>query len=811
MAQKKHRKKNITIGFITDWIEQRYQAAVYHGISSVLEKQNINLISFVIGSIKEPYEFIAQRNVIADLINPAKLDGLIVMSGALSNYVDYQELISFIEKYQPLPMTSIGIPIAGFPSVLVDNKEGMKEALIHLIETHGFTRIAFIRGPRGHREAEERYQAYQDVLLKYDIPINSNLILNGDFYWTSGATAIYELLKIRKQQPQKDFEAVVASNDFMALSALEALIENGIRVPDEVAIVGFDDIEETTLVLPPLTTVAQPLEDLGKHAAEMLLSLLSGSINQKTMILPTRLVVRGSCGCFSYNIQQIKTHDIHVNKKNRVHPSKRIVEIIQDTLAVPPDSLPADWAQQLLNCFYSDVYRKSDDSFISLLDFYLRNMRLNKNVIQIWHKIITILYQYTLPEIEKKPKAMSVAAGLYQQTRILIDEFYQRMISNQTFLAERCSIALSQFNASLITTFKIPVMMETITRELLRLNIQSAYLVLYSDTEKGAPSEWSRLVLAYDEYEQKDLEENGRLFPSNQLLPDNILSDERTYALAVFPLFVEKMQLGYVLFEVEPEIRKIYETLRYQISSALKGAIYFTELQQTAKELARSNAELEQFAYIASHDLQEPLRTIASYAQLLKKKITKHLDDDTALFLFYLIDGSQRMQTMIRDLLTYSRVSSQKIFFKQTNLNKILSKVAESLSLIINEKDAQVQWDSLPEIVCDPVQIERLFQNLVGNALKFCKNKPRVSITAAKKEKTWQISIKDNGIGIDREYIDDIFGIFKRLHRRNEYSGTGIGLSICKKIVEQHGGEIWVESKEKEGSVFNFTIPVQGR
>jgi len=438
-------------------------------------------------------------------------------------------------------------------------------------------------------------------------------------------------------------------------------------------------------------------------------------------------------------------------------------------------------------------------------------MRLNKNVIQIWHKIITILYQYTLPEIEKKPKAMSVAAGLYQQTRILIDEFYQRMISNQTFLAERCSIALSQFNASLITTFKIPVMMETITRELLRLNIQSAYLVLYSDTEKGAPSEWSRLVLAYDEYEQKDLEENGRLFPSNQLLPDNILSDERTYALAVFPLFVEKMQLGYVLFEVEPEIRKIYETLRYQISSALKGAIYFTELQQTAKELARSNAELEQFAYIASHDLQEPLRTIASYAQLLKKKITKHLDDDTALFLFYLIDGSQRMQTMIRDLLTYSRVSSQKIFFKQTNLNKILSKVAESLSLIINEKDAQVQWDSLPEIVCDPVQIERLFQNLVGNALKFCKNKPRVSITAAKKEKTWQISIKDNGIGIDREYIDDIFGIFKRLHRRNEYSGTGIGLSICKKIVEQHGGEIWVESKEKEGSVFNFTIPVQGR
>ncbi|MBN2103623.1 substrate-binding domain-containing protein [bacterium] len=814
MIQKKQNQNDLTIGFLTDWIEQRYQATIYKGIADIARLNNANLISFVIGSLNEPYEFIAQRNVIADLINPEKLDGLIVMSGALSNYVDYQDLISFIDKYQPLPMTSIGLPITDFPSVLIDNKKGMREALIHLIEVHHFHRIAFIRGPSGHQEAEDRYQSYKEVLSEYKIPLDPRLVMDGDFNWTSGAKAIYELLNIRKLHPKTDFEAIVASNDFMALSALETLTAQGIKVPEEVAVIGFDNIEETTLVMPPLTTVRQPLYQMGKHAAEIMLTLLNGRDAQKEIVLPTKLTVRRSCGCLSYNVQQIGPSKLkspkNTHTKSTTFPRKIILEEMNKALGIRPQELSSEWAEALLDKYAAEVRGINHPDFIIVLDRLLRNIPLNDINIDAWHEIISVLYHQTIPLLANDPHALSIASGLLQQARVLIGEIGQQIISNQVFLTERRSIALSQFNASLVTTYKIPDIVEIITEELLRLNIKSCYLVLYDETENKVPSDWSRLILAYDEYERKDLGINGLRFTSKQLLPDNILPRNTHYALAVFPLFVQETQLGYILFEIEREVRRIYETIRYQISSALKGALFLQERQRTAKELARSNKELEQFAYIASHDLQEPLRAISSYAQLLEKKLKNNRNNDINTFLYYLMEGAQRMQTMIQDLLLYSRVSRRTTFQINANLNSLIDKVIKNLSFTIKEKNASIRINTLPEIKCDPVKMERLFQNLINNALKYCNKKPEVVISAKQKEAEWEFSIEDNGIGINQEYINEIFGIFKRLHSKDEFKGTGIGLSICKKIVEQHGGEIWAESDgEEKGSTFLFKIPIR--
>ncbi len=228
-------------------------------------------------------------------------------------------------------------------------------------------------------------------------------------------------------------------------------------------------------------------------------------------------------------------------------------------------------------------------------------------------------------------------------------------------------------------------------------------------------------------------------------------------------------------------------------------------------DLARSNSELERFAYVASHDLQEPLRMVTSYLQLLERRYKDRLDGDALEFIGYAIDGSARMKTLINDLLTYSRVGTRGRDFATTDFNIIIEEVLSTLSLTIEQEKARITCKKLPQLMADEGQIQQLFQNLIANAIKFHGEEPPEIHIAAKKEKDeWVFSIKDNGIGIDPQFFDRVFIIFQRLHNREEYDGTGIGLAISKRIVERHGGRIWIESKPGSGSTFFFTIPVIG-
>ena len=235
------------------------------------------------------------------------------------------------------------------------------------------------------------------------------------------------------------------------------------------------------------------------------------------------------------------------------------------------------------------------------------------------------------------------------------------------------------------------------------------------------------------------------------------------------------------------------------------------ELKKIAEKLTRSNTELEQFAYVASHDLQEPLRMVASYVQLLARRYKGRLDAEADDFIEYAVDGANRMQRLINDLLAYSRVSTRGRDFKPTNCETVFDQVLDNLQMAVEESNAIVTHDPLPTVMADDVQLVQLFQNLISNAIKFHGEQPsRVHVSTEQKENEWIFSVRDNGIGIEPEYFDRIFIIFQRLHSKREYSGTGIGLSICKKIVERHGGGIWVESQFGKGATFYFTIPMRG-
>jgi PAS domain S-box-containing protein len=233
------------------------------------------------------------------------------------------------------------------------------------------------------------------------------------------------------------------------------------------------------------------------------------------------------------------------------------------------------------------------------------------------------------------------------------------------------------------------------------------------------------------------------------------------------------------------------------------------QMLQLTTDLKRSNQELEQFAYVASHDLQEPLRAVTSYTQLLAQRYQGNLDEKADKYINYVVDGASRMQQLINDLLAYSRLGTRAQEFQVADCNAAVAQSLCNLEIAIAENKPLITCEEMPTVMADEFQLVQLFQNLIGNAIKFCRQDvPIIHIAAIIQDDEWLFSVRDNGIGIDSEYADRIFIIFRRLHSRREYSGTGIGLAMCKRIVERHGGRIWVESQSGEGAIFYFTIPI---
>ena len=254
------------------------------------------------------------------------------------------------------------------------------------------------------------------------------------------------------------------------------------------------------------------------------------------------------------------------------------------------------------------------------------------------------------------------------------------------------------------------------------------------------------------------------------------------------------------------EIQNINEQLKEEIDERKKTEI---ALRNISEELKRSNVELQQFAYVASHDLQEPLRMISSYTHFLEKRYKGKLDADADEFISYIVEGASRMRDLINDLLSYSRLGSHRREFSPTDCNVICDRVLASFKVTIQENDAIINKDPLPIVTGDNLLLSQLFQNLISNAIKFrSADRPHITIAAERRGADWIFKLKDNGIGIAPEFHDRVFVIFQRLHNRSEFPGTGIGLAICKKVVELHGGRIWVESNLGQGSTFSFSLPV---
>jgi signal transduction histidine kinase len=267
---------------------------------------------------------------------------------------------------------------------------------------------------------------------------------------------------------------------------------------------------------------------------------------------------------------------------------------------------------------------------------------------------------------------------------------------------------------------------------------------------------------------------------------------------------VECIKQGAADYVLKDNLARLPEAVR----RAIREKQLREEHQQAQEELARSNQDLEQFAYVASHDLQEPLRMVATYTQLLAERYRGQLDGDADKYIHYAVDGALRMQALVQDLLTFSRIGRLGTDLQSTDCNAVVETAVKNLRAAVDESGARVTHDLLPTVMADGSQLLQVFQNLIGNALKFRgPEPPAIHVSASKRGREWVFAVVDNGIGLAPEYAELVFVIFKRLHTRAEYPGSGIGLAICKKIIERQGGRIWVESQPGQGATFRFTLP----
>jgi len=601
-----------------------YESALWAGVVDACQKRDVNLICFAGGSLRfSPVnEFESQRNAVYDLVTPGNVDGLIII-GSLGSFVSSEELESFYDRYRSLPTVSIALTQEGIPSILVDNYSGMRSVIAHLTQAHGYRRIAFIQGPEENEDAEQRYRAYTDVLAEYGLQLDPDLVAPGDFLPRSGVEAIRLLLDVRKA----DFEAVVAANDNMALGAIEELQKRGIRVPYDMVVVGFDDIEEASAGLSSLTTVQQPMIELGKRAVETLIALLVGESVPDRVIVPTRLIVRQSCGCLSPAATQAavgQVTEVHESLETALSTQREdILFNMVQAVAPSPTNTVTGWAEQLLDAFSAELSGGAESTFLFALDNVLRQVISEGNDVTSWHGALSALRRHVLPCLFDN-KTLLRSENLWQQARVLIGETAQRVQINQRLQENRQIQMLREISQALITAFDLAGLADVVIRHLPRLGIPRCYLSLYEGW--GAPTEKSKLILAYDEHGRVELENDDRVFPSRQLVPDGLLAREkshRRYTMVLEPLYLRDDPLGFVLFEVGPRNGQIYEALRSHLSSALKGALLVQEVEERTRALQEANYATQRRAMHleASAEVGRAITSIFDMDELLRKAV----------------------------------------------------------------------------------------------------------------------------------------------------------------------------------------------
>ncbi|MBN1889494.1 MAG: substrate-binding domain-containing protein, partial [Thermoflexales bacterium] len=597
----RQRKKRLTIGVLARKITYTWALPQVQGMVDACRQFGVNLVCFPGGIIFHPEGFEAQHNIVYDLAAAAQLDGLIIATSTVTGAIpDDKGVQEFYRRFHPRPIVGIERSLAGVPTIFKSEREPMAELLAHLIEVHGYRHIAYINR-LGAGPHHERYEAYKDTLAKYGIPYDPDIVFS----------AHVELPSFANKRPGIDFEALATSDDDYALAALRALQAQGVQVPEQLAITGFDDVAESWAITPALTTVAPPFHEMGYKAVETLLAMLAGEEVPEQVILPCKLKIRQSCGCMLAEATQTAARPrpetpVAIAAQAEPRAGEETLEAAlsthrQDTLAEVAQAVGDSWGERDPGCverlweaFVAELSGQSPGLFLCTLNKILGWPEATGGEVQAWQNGLSVLRRRLLPCLDDA--SLALADELWHRARVMIGKVAERAQAHQALQVKQQAQVLRELGQELITTFSVERLMDILAEGLPRLGFPSCYLALYELPQPyhypQADLGWSELVLAYDERGRAALETGQLRFPASQLLPQG-LWPERQFTFIVEPLYFQDDRIGFSLFEMGPREGTPYGALRGQISNALKGALLVAQGERDIEQISRANAEIQ--------------------------------------------------------------------------------------------------------------------------------------------------------------------------------------------------------------------------
>jgi DNA-binding LacI/PurR family transcriptional regulator/signal transduction histidine kinase len=644
-------KSRTSIALLIDWAENMYHIDLINGVRSKAQEFECNLIIYVGGCINSPRKWESPRNVIFDMLSGESISGIVVSSATVGHFSTFEQISKFCNKYVTMPVVSVSVPVEGIPSVVADNKVGFRRLLLHLVKDHHYKRIAFIKGPEGNPDVRERFEVYKSVLSEFGLAIENELVEKGEFIWQSGEEAVMNLIGRKHLQ----IDAICAANDEMAIGAAEALLKLGLRVPEDIAVTGFDDQDLSRFMSPPLSTVKQPIFEQGQRAVELLLALMAGEKVPLRTLIPTEVTIRESCGCMPELVRKNPavysastsagpdSHDANPRAESSVSIRKEIGNLV----------LPGEDRAKLDALLFDGKTGNDDKYFFEAFLEILRRTAIDGSEEPYFQEFIDSLRNIAVKKVSSIQEMAFVSDRLHRASLLVTEVFRNRERYLNTLFGKGVR-DFRDLSEEMVSIEEIGDIFHIIAHYMAYIGILGFYFCLYEQDDPGMlslkPTPLLRLISAISPRGELPIPEAGIVYPTNTLLPREYLPQDRQYTIDVEPLFFGTHHLGLALFEFDTKQGLVQSTMqRMFINSVLKVAVFLKQVQNHSLNLeaqVKARTEALSGANEQLQKLNEEHRKAEAEVKRLNEDLEKRVNERTS----ELLDANTELKKILRAL-----------------------------------------------------------------------------------------------------------------------------------------------------------------